>query len=97
MRPLSSKFSLFLALRYLKPKRTFVSIITLISVIGVTLGVAVLLIVISVMAGFEEKIKEVVLGFEPHIIAHNRGELYIPILRPAPPAMDLDADRRRQR
>jgi lipoprotein-releasing system permease protein len=35
-------FSLFLALRYLKPKRTFVSIITLISVIGVTLGMTVL-------------------------------------------------------
>jgi lipoprotein-releasing system permease protein len=64
---LSKNFSLFLALRYLKPKRTFVSIITLISVVGVTLGVAVLILVISVMAGFEEKIKQVVLGFEPHI------------------------------
>jgi len=42
-------FSLFLALRYLKPKRTFLSVITLISVMGVMLGVTVLILVISVM------------------------------------------------
>ena len=42
-------FELFLALRYLRPKRTFVSVITLISVIGVTLGVAVLIIVKDVI------------------------------------------------
>ena len=48
-------FSLFIALRYLKPKRTYVSIITLISVIGVTLGVTVLIVVIAVMTGFERK------------------------------------------
>ena len=40
-------FELLLALRYLRPKRTFVSVITLISVLGVTLGVAVLIIVIA--------------------------------------------------
>ena len=45
-------FELALALRYLRPKRTFVSMITLISIIGVTLGVAVLIIVMSVMSGF---------------------------------------------
>jgi len=45
-------FSFFLALRYLKPKRTFLSIITLISIIGVTLGVTVLILVIAVMTGF---------------------------------------------
>ena len=42
-------FSLFLALRYLKPKRTFLSIITLISVIGVMLGVMVLILVGSLI------------------------------------------------
>ena len=45
-------FEIALALRYLRPKRTFVSIITLICVLGVTLGVAVLMIVIAVMTGF---------------------------------------------
>ena len=46
-------FELLLALRYLRPKRSFVSIITLISILGVMLGVAVLIIVISVMSGFD--------------------------------------------
>ena len=36
-----------MALRYLRPRRTFVSVITVISVIGVLLGVAVLIVVIS--------------------------------------------------
>ncbi len=40
-------FELFLAVRYLRPKRTFVSIITLISIVGVMLGVAVLIVVIT--------------------------------------------------
>ena len=42
----SKNFSLFLALRYIRPKRTFVSIITVISILGVTLGVMVLILVL---------------------------------------------------
>ena len=45
----SLPFELMMALRYLRPKRTYVSVISLISVIGVMLGVAVLIIVLSVM------------------------------------------------
>ena len=60
-------FELFLALRYLRPKRTFVSVITLISVIGVMLGVAVLIIVISVMTGFDRELREKILGFSAHL------------------------------
>lgn len=60
-------FELFLALRYLRPKRTFVSIITLISVIGVMLGVAVLIIVISVMSGFDQETRNRLLGFNAHM------------------------------
>ena len=60
-------FEFFLALRYLQPKRTFVSIITLISVLGVALGVAVLIIVISVMSGFDHDLREKILGFNPHL------------------------------
>jgi lipoprotein-releasing system permease protein len=60
-------FELLLALRYLRPKRTFVSVITLISVLGVTLGVAVLIIVISVMSGFDRQLREKILGFSPHL------------------------------
>src|SRR2546422_3972055 len=60
-------FELVLALRYLRPKRTFVSVITLISVLGVTLGVAVLIIVISVMSGFDQQLRQKILGFNPHL------------------------------
>jgi lipoprotein-releasing system permease protein len=60
-------FELLLALRYLRPKRTFVSIITLISVLGVMLGVAVLIIVISVMSGFDHDLRDKILGFNAHL------------------------------
>jgi lipoprotein-releasing system permease protein len=60
-------FELLLALRYLRPKRTFVSIITLISIVGVALGVAVLIIVISVMSGFDHDLREKILGFNAHL------------------------------
>ena len=70
-RPPRLPFSLFLALRYLKPKRTFLSIITLISVLGVTLGITVLILVISVMTGFDRELQKKVLGFEPHIVVSS--------------------------
>ncbi len=60
-------FELSLALRYLRPKRTFVSVITLISVLGVMLGVAVLIIVISVMTGFDRQLRDKILGFSSHL------------------------------
>jgi lipoprotein-releasing system permease protein len=56
-------FELLLALRYLRPRRSFVSIITVISIIGVALGVAVLIIVISVMTGFGHDLRERMLEF----------------------------------
>ncbi|MEI6535647.1 MAG: ABC transporter permease, partial [Verrucomicrobiaceae bacterium] len=69
---MTNNFSLYLALRYLRPKRTFVSIITLISVMGVSLGVAVLIVVIAVMAGFHAKIKELAMGYDAHIEAADQ-------------------------
>ena len=68
-------FSLFLALRYLKPKRTFVSIITLISVLGVTLGVTVLILVISVMTGFDRELRQKVIDFDAHILVTTEDVL----------------------
>jgi lipoprotein-releasing system permease protein len=67
-------FELFLALRYLRPKRTFVSVITLISVVGVMLGVAVLIIVISVMTGFDEQLRGKILGFGAHLKVQKYDE-----------------------
>ncbi len=65
-------FSLFLALRYLKPKRTFVSVITLISVAGVMIGVAALIVVLAVMTGFDQELRRKVLGFEAHLTVGAR-------------------------
>jgi lipoprotein-releasing system permease protein len=66
---MNKPFSFFLALRYLKPKRTFVSLITVISILGVTLGIMVLILVISVMTGFEQELRRKVLGFDAHLVA----------------------------
>ena len=74
-RTMPKSFSLFLALRYLKPKRTFLSIITLVSILGVTLGIMVLILVISVMTGFEQELRRKVIGFDAHVIVSNGGVL----------------------
>lgn len=66
-------FSLFLALKYLKPKRTYFSVVTIISVLGVLLGVAVLIIVLSVMTGFDDMWREKILGFNAHLTLSGRG------------------------
>ena len=60
-------FEAFLALRYLRPRRTFVSVITLISIVAVLLGVAVLIVVISVMSGFDKEWRDSILGFNAHL------------------------------
>lgn len=66
-------FEWFLALRYLRPKRTFFSVITLICVIGVMLGVAVLIIVISVMTGFDRQLRDRLIGFNAHVRVQGEG------------------------
>lgn len=71
---MKAPFSLFLALRYLQPKRTFVSVITVVSVLGVTLGITVLIVVMSVMTGFSQTLQRAILGFEPHLRVLN-GDL----------------------
>jgi lipoprotein-releasing system permease protein len=64
-------FEAFLALRYLRPRRTFVSVITVISVIGVMLGVTVLIVVIGVMSGFDQEWRARILGFNAHLKVYN--------------------------
>lgn len=58
---------IFLALRYLRPKRSLVSVITLLSVIGPALGVAVLIIVTAVFNGFDREMKQRLLGLQAHL------------------------------
>jgi lipoprotein-releasing system permease protein len=66
-------FELFLGLRYLKPKRTFVSVITLISLSGVAIGVWVLIVVIAVMSGFDRELREKLMGMHAHVTVTNGG------------------------
>ncbi len=68
----SLPFELALALRYLRPKRTFVSVITLICILGVMLGVSVLIIVIAVMTGFDNKFRDSLIGFQAHLKIERR-------------------------
>src|SRR5258708_34211329 len=67
-------FTYFIALRYLKPKRTFLSLITLISITGVVLGIAVLIVVISVFTGFEREIEAKIIGFDATVFVNANGE-----------------------
>jgi len=69
-------FPLFLALKYLKPKRSVASVITCVSVLGVMLGVAVVIIVRSVMTGFGDIWEEKILDFKPHVsLVANAGNV----------------------
>ena len=62
-------FELFVSMRYLmaKRKQAFFSIITVISIISVTIGVMALITVLGVMSGFENDLKEKILGTNAHI------------------------------
>lgn len=64
-------FPLFLALRYLRPRRNFASVVTIISVLGVLLGVAILVIVLAVMTGFGDMWREKILSFKPHLVVDH--------------------------
>ena len=65
-----SKIERIIAFRYLKPKKKegFLKIISIFSFTGIALGVAILIIVMSVMNGFRTELIEKILGFNPHII-----------------------------
>jgi len=63
-------YEFFISLRYLRAKRkqVFVSIITFISITGIFLGVAALIIVLAVMNGFETDLREKILGINAHVV-----------------------------
>ncbi len=61
------KTEFFLAGRFLKPGRNAVSVITVISLLGVTLGVAVLIVVLSVFTGFTNLMREKLLDSRAHM------------------------------
>jgi len=69
-------FESFLGRRYLfaKQKEAFVSLITLLSTLGVAVGVMVLIVVIAVMTGFETELMHRILGIEAHILVWHYGD-----------------------
>lgn len=72
----------FIAKRYLQAQRKsgFLSFITIISIVGVTLGTATLIITLSILAGFEKEITEKVISFTSHI--EVRGYQNLPLQNP---------------
>ena len=65
-----SKVERTIAFRYLKPKKKegFLKVISIFSFTGIALGVAILIIVMSVMSGFRTELINKILGFNAHII-----------------------------
>jgi len=70
---LISKIERTIAFRYLKPKKKegFLKVISIFSFTGIALGVAILIIVMSVMNGFRTELTNKILGFNPHIIVKS--------------------------
>jgi len=73
---MSPPYEVFIGLRYLKAKRkqTFISIITFISIAGVMVGVMALIVVLAVMTGFQEDLRDKILGTNSHIVITQYGE-----------------------
>ena len=65
-----------IGLRYTRAKKDnhFISFISLVSMLGIALGIIVLITVMSVMNGFEAELRERILGMVPHIVIGDRGD-----------------------
>lgn len=63
------RFELNVALRYLRSKHKsgFISLVTFISILGVAVGVMALIIVLAVMSGFDNDLRQKIVGTNPHI------------------------------
>ncbi len=76
------RYELWIGLRYTRPKKRaagrnhFISFISMISMLGIALGVAALIVVLSVMNGFQKELRTRILGVASHIqISGANGEL----------------------
>ena len=74
MRAMFRPFSLYVGLRYTgaRARNSFISVITLISALGLMLGVAVLITVLSVMNGFDRELQTRILGMVTHLSVYGR-------------------------
>ena len=68
-------FEYFIGKRYLRArqKQAFITLITLLSIAGITVGVMTLIAVIAVMSGFEADLKTRILGAQSHVIVKHEG------------------------
>jgi lipoprotein-releasing system permease protein len=73
-------FEHLVGIRYLKikPSQAFISLITLLSIAGVTVGVMALIVVIAVMAGFEEDLRGRIVGVESHLMIKRSDQPFRP-------------------
>ncbi len=67
------RFEYLIGLRYLRARRRerFVSLIAIISLAGVALGTFALTVVLSVMSGFQEDLRQRLLAFNPHVTVQS--------------------------
>ena len=69
-------YRLFLAVRHMKSRgRKFLSFATFISIMGIALGVAAIIVVMGVMNGGAEEIRNKILGLKPHILIQAFGPI----------------------
>jgi lipoprotein-releasing system permease protein len=70
------RYELFLALRYLKARRkqAFTSIVSFVSVLGIAVGVAALVIALALLTGFQQDIQAKIIGANAHIVIWGAGE-----------------------
>ncbi|MGB9598981.1 MAG: ABC transporter permease, partial [Myxococcota bacterium] len=70
------RFETIIAIRHLRSKKrsAFLSIITVIAVLGIIIGVATMCVVLSVMSGFENDLKSRILGANAHLIVIKFGQ-----------------------
>jgi lipoprotein-releasing system permease protein len=68
-------YELFVALRYLfaKRKQAFISVISLVSMLGVTVGVMALIIALALMTGLQQGVRDRMLGSSAHIYVFRTG------------------------
>ena len=72
-----SKLENKIALRYLRTRKKdgFLNVVSTFSFIGISLGVAVLIVVMSVMNGFRSELVNKIVGFNSHVIVHSYGKI----------------------
>ena len=88
-------FVTFVSGRYLRTrqKRAFISLITVLSIAGVSVGVMALIVVIAVMAGFESDLKQRIMGIRPHMVITQKAgnfDNYQQIIRQIAPTTGIE-------